>query len=397
MRIAAFAISPPYPPDDGTRILAWQHLRRLAETDEVTLITWAQSCSAEVHRALETTFAGVVLLGRRRLPVGIAARLARRARGLAGGLPPWIQVMIEASEPAPALDGFDLAIAQDDAAWFLMPAMDCPRIVTRHNVFSETIGALAREATLGAAHRAAWRIDLPMWIRFDRALSTTADASVVTTPEAAAALLRLVPEADVTVVTNGVDVPPEPLPEPTRPVAVFVGGMNYAPNVDAAVRMAREIWPEVRRRVPGAELRIIGHSPTAAVRRLAGPGIVVTGSVPTVAEAARGARLGLVPLRAGSGIKNKTIELMAMGLPVVASPVGAEGIPFGRDKGLIVRDTSREIAAEACTMLERPGEARALGLAARDAVGETFTWESAARTLRETLARVTDSRRARRT
>lgn len=385
MKILAVTIVPPWPPDHGTRMRAWHLLQRLAATDEVTLVTWDEGATPEVRAMLERTFARVVLLPRSAPPLGGATRLARHARGLLGGLPPYVQLLTATSAPCPPLGRFDVAIAEDDAAAFLMPAAGCPRVVTRHNVFSKTVHELAATAGAGAAKRLVWAAERGMWRRFDARLAGIADHCIVTTPESADALRAITPGARVSLVTNGVVVPEEPLPPSDSPCVVFVGTMSYQPNADAVEWLVRESWGAVRDAVPGAALRIIGHDPLPSVRRLEGNGVRVLGTVPDVVAASRGARAGVVSLRAGSGIKNKTLELMAMGLPVVATSVGAEGIPIPEEDGLIVRSTAAEIAAELVRLLTRPDEARALGAAARAAVSGAFSWDAAADQLRGAL------------
>lgn len=117
--------------------------------------------------------------------------------------------------------------------------------------------------------------------------------------------------------------------ESTRPVVLFVGVMNHAPNVEGAVRFARQIWPRIRRAVPEARFHIVGRDPVREVRALSGPGVEVVGAVNSVLPYLRSAWVVVCPLWSGAGMKTKVLEAMAAGRPVVATPEGATGIPAG--------------------------------------------------------------------
>ncbi|NHO19583.1 glycosyltransferase [Acetobacter oeni] len=110
---------------------------------------------------------------------------------------------------------------------------------------------------------------------------------------------------------------------------LFVGGFAHPPNIDAAVWLKNEIMPLVMARVPEARLILAGSNPAPAVRVLAYDRTTITGSI-SDGELARlyaSARVAAVPLRFGAGVKNKVLEALDHGLPLVTTPVGAEGIP----------------------------------------------------------------------
>ncbi len=114
---------------------------------------------------------------------------------------------------------------------------------------------------------------------------------------------------------------------PPDPKILFVAGFGHPPNEDAAIWMATDILPRIRASVPGAELQIVGSNPTERVRALAGPGISVSANVSdeVLADFYRQARVAAVPLRFGAGVKLKVVEALAAGLPLVTTPVGAQG------------------------------------------------------------------------
>ncbi len=133
---------------------------------------------------------------------------------------------------------------------------------------------------------------------------------------------------------------------------VFVGGFPHSPNVDAALFIAQEIMPLVWREVEQARLVLIGYAPPQEVLSLAGPRIVVTGQVPDLEPYMDQARVNLAALRFGAGVKGKVVQSLQMGVPVVTTPIGAEGIGIVSGRDAIVAE-GREALAEAVISLLR--------------------------------------------
>lgn len=140
---------------------------------------------------------------------------------------------------------------------------------------------------------------------------------------------------------------------PTKHEIIFVAGFAHQPNIDAAIWLVNEILPLIRDRDPGVTLSIVGANPSPAVRALAGDGVRVTGAVSEAelrASYAR-ARLALVPLRVGAGVKSKVVEALREGLPLVTTSVGAQGLP-GVDKIVAVADAPSALADAAVELLQ---------------------------------------------
>lgn len=125
---------------------------------------------------------------------------------------------------------------------------------------------------------------------------------------------------------------------------VFFGNFGHAPNIDAAAWLCREIMPHIRKAAPEIALTIAGADPPAAVRRLATHGITVTGYVERIDDLLMRHRVFIAPLRFGAGVKGKTLRALAVGLPVVTTAVGAEGI-FGEGECALADDASSFAAA----------------------------------------------------
>lgn len=174
---------------------------------------------------------------------------------------------------------------------------------------------------------------------------------------------------------------------------LFVAGFGHPPNVDAASWLVESIMPFVWRRHPGARLSLVGSNPTVKVRALAGPQVEVTGYV-SDAELLRryeNARVAVVPLRYGAGVKAKVVEAMQNGVPLVTTTVGAQGLP-GLDGSADVFDDVESIADAIVALLDDDVYWRRQSLRGAGYVQGRFSREAMRRSLEQALA--TDGVRA---
>jgi glycosyltransferase involved in cell wall biosynthesis len=213
----------------------------------------------------------------------------------------------------------------------------------------------AAEAEKYAVHERAW---LP---RFDLLLA----ASEVH----ATAVRERHPGLAASVVPNTVEVPETVRRDPRSPTLrlLFVGNLGYAPNVDAALWIADELAPRLRRDGSSVELRVAGSRPLPEVMALAGPGIEIVADPVDLAPHYAWADLALAPIRAGGGTRIKILEAFAARVPVVATPIGAEGLAVQDDEHLLLADNSNGFAT-ACRRLKedsRLGERLAANALAR--------------------------------
>jgi sugar transferase (PEP-CTERM/EpsH1 system associated) len=134
--------------------------------------------------------------------------------------------------------------------------------------------------------------------------------------------------------------------EPQNNLLVFCAKLDYFPNEDAALYLARSIWPVLKVRRPELRLEIVGSRPPRSVRRLDGKdNIRVIASVPDVRPYLGGASVALCPIRIRAGIQNKVLEAMALGVPLVATPVCHEGLQVEPGKHLLVADGPEQFAS----------------------------------------------------
>lgn len=158
------------------------------------------------------------------------------------------------------------------------------------------------------------------------------------------------------------------------PTILYVGPMSYGPNAAAAEYLATSIMPAVRAKFPDARLRIVGRDPTPALVRLNDlPSVEVLGAVPDMLPELLAAQILAVPLESAGGTRLKILEAFAAGLPVISTPVGAEGLQVanGRELRIAKREHFVERIVE---LLNQPNEGKRLAAAARELVCRRFDW-----------------------
>lgn len=205
-----------------------------------------------------------------------------------------------------------------------------PVVYNWHNIESELMFRYA-ETERSPARRLYAALTARKLRQIEKEILRDALGHVVCSEREREMLSQIAPRARIAVIENGVDCDgfaPDPAQGTHAPRSVvFVGSMDYFPNAEGAVWFAREIWPEVRRRLPDLEFVIVGARPTEAVLALREiPGVTVTGTVDSVKPYYQKALAAVVPLRTGGGTRLKILEAMAAGSPVISTALGAEGL-----------------------------------------------------------------------
>ncbi|WP_158623690.1 glycosyltransferase family 4 protein [Corallococcus llansteffanensis] len=246
-------------------------------------------------------------------------------------------------------------------------------VIDEHNVESQL---LARMAPLSAPPlRPFLRWQFRRVERLERECVSQAD-SVLACSEVDAEQLRALGAKQVHVVPNGVKLPDFVPQEQAGNDLVFVGSMDWWPNEDAVLRLAREVWPLVSSELAPGRLMVVGRNPSASVRALESENdrLMVTGAVPSVAPHLARALATAIPLRAGSGTRLKVLEAAAAGVPVVATRLAVEGLPVVEGQNVLLAESPQEFAAALKRLRNDPDLCRKLAQNARR-MAESFAWE----------------------
>jgi polysaccharide biosynthesis protein PslH len=266
-----------------------------------------------------------------------------------------------------------------------------PSVLFQHNVESEI---WRRHATNGssAVKKLIYGLEFSKMLRYEEKTVRRFDRVIAVSEHDKKLMTAWVEPERVTVVPTGVDTEqfcPDQHSSQEKPLVVFVGAMDWEPNVDAVKYFCAEVWPLVLAKVPGAQFRIVGRNPDRRVRGLAGPSVEVTGRVPSVVEHLREAAVVVVPLRVGGGTRLKIYEAMAVGKAVVSTTVGAEGLDVHHGKDVMLADSAGSFAKSVITLLTDEKLRDRQGRAATE-LASNYGWPVIARKFGEVLDRVVD-------
>ena len=376
----------PYPLTSGKRIRSFQLLTRLAKTHRVTYIAHKNPDPDELRtaaKALRDHDIFPVIVDRQIPPKAGVGFYARLARNLISPLP--FSVVTHTSRQfqramsmVAANDPPDLWHCEWTPYAQSMYRRRGRWVVMAHNVESVI---WQRYAEAESNPFKAWflRRQWKRFVTFEGWAYSNATRAIAVSREDADRIERQFGATDVAVVDNGVDTatikPDESVPPDHRQM-LFLGSLDWRPNLDAVRLLIDVIFPKVRLIEPLATLAIVGRKPPDWLRQEVRTrlGIRVFGDVPEVLPYLRGAGMLVVPLRIGGGSRLKILEALAAGLPVVTSTVGVEGLRLNPGEHVTVADGAEAFAAAAVEAIRRPEAVRAQAARGRTRVLAEYDW-----------------------
>lgn len=381
----------PFPPDRGDKIRSFNILKRLSQMAPVHVATFADDALDMAEEVELAAMARSYRLIRRVKPLllaGAQAVLLRKPVSLTAFHDPDLSSYIAnllATRPISTIYVFSGQMGQyvpdDFDGRVVIDFVDVDS--AKFEEYAATGGRLLRLIEAREARRLKAE---------EIRLALRADASLLISDDEAALFAARMPAADrekatIAVLRNGIDTvtldPTIVAPEPRMldcpgPRIVFTGQMDYAPNVAAARRAIERIMPLVRARLPEATFHVVGRSPKdELLQRNGKDGCHVWGRVVDIRTWLRAADLALVPLDIARGVQNKVLEAMSMGLPVVLTPEAAIGIDAVDGEHFAVADTDAALADTVVRLLTDPKAAKGLGVAARQHLSQTASWQTA--------------------
>jgi glycosyltransferase involved in cell wall biosynthesis len=201
-------------------------------------------------------------------------------------------------------------------------------------------------------------------------------------------LLSYFPDAPVDVIPNAVvDLADRSEIKTRDKLIVLSGNFDFFPNVDAALFFARAVMPLITRQVQGCSLRLLGKNPPDAICALKCDTIEVTGFVANFVASLSEAAVYVCSLRLGTGVKNKVLEAMAAGIPVISTPVGVDGVDVKAGTHYLEALTAGEFADAVLLLLSDPELHQSLARAARATVLEQFGQKTVSAALYRSISR----------
>ena len=168
---------------------------------------------------------------------------------------------------------------------------------------------------------------------------------------------------------------------------MFLGGYNHSPNVDAAVFLAKEVWPRIRTELPSARLLLVGAKPPQGVADLAGGDVIVTGQVDDLRPYFDRSKVFVAAIRYGAGVKGKVTTAMSYGVPVVATSCAAEGMHLQDGSDVIIADDPADVARAVIDLYRDKVAWERMSAAAMAFVAEQNSLENGRRILKEAILR----------
>ena len=213
-----------------------------------------------------------------------------------------------------------------------------------------------------------------------------ADAAIVHSTAEYELLRPEFPNAKLHVFPLIVDVKGTSKTFPERKGIVFVGGYQHAPNIDAVIYFATEIMPLLRPRLPSVRFFAAGSKPPPELYALAAEDVIITGFIEDLNPFLDNIRISVAPLRYGAGIKGKIGTAMAVGLPVVATPLAAEGMSLTDNENILIADEAKAFADAVVSLYEDEGLWKKISQKGLDFAKNTWGAEAAWKILHDILA-----------
>jgi len=153
---------------------------------------------------------------------------------------------------------------------------------------------------------------------------------------------------------------------------VHVGAMNWLPNQEGIEWFIKEVWPRLQQKIPNIKLALAGREMPDKLLHLNIKNVTVLGEVSEAQAFINTGKISIAPLLSGSGIRIKILESMSLAKPVVATPVGAEGVDYQAGKNILIADTPEDFARAIQFLTEHPDEAIRIGKNARELIAEKY-------------------------
>lgn len=373
----------PYPLNSGKRIRTFNLVSRLARNHRVRYLAYGHS-RGDSRRELET--AGIETIAVKQQVPGKSGPVfyARLAANLLSSEPyvvsshhsadfrKAVQAAISNRKP-------DVVIAEwTPYSMYFDTCAHLKRVIVAHNVETD-IWKRYYDNETNRVKKWYIRRQMEKMERFERGAFGSADGATAVSERDAEVIRSFNPRMLVSVIDNGVDLDYFAAATDDRRRSsklVFTGAMDWRPNQDAVMFFVDAVYPLLREKYPGIEAAFVGRNPPGQIARLGTmAGITVTGTVDDIRPHVRDAAVYVVPMRIGGGSRLKILEALAMGIPVVSTTVGAEGLDVMDGENILIADSPVEFVRQVGNLLGNRELAARLGSAGRELVERRYGWD----------------------
>lgn len=380
----------PYPLLSGGQIRTYNLLKKLAAKHEITLFALIKENSERQYiPELEKYCAKVKVFKRSKQPFTIGNII----RTLFSTFPflvirNYVPETITAIRKELASNNYDLIHAETFYMMPHLPKTDIPTILVEQTI--EYLGYESyADRTKIPILKWLLSVDIAKIKRWERYYWESCEKLIVMSPDDKKFIANQIGQTQkIEVVANGVDSAwfaekERHLPEELT--VLSVGTFKWLPNVEAVTFLVQEIWPKIKTQLPRVRLWIVGNAPTQEVLdfQQKDTSITVTGGIPDIRDAFKGAQLLLAPVFSGKGTRYKILEAMASETPIVATEIAVEGLGVTHGREVMLGRTATELAQLTVELLKDKKKRVELARAGREFVTKHYDWESISQTLDE--------------
>ena len=365
----------PYPLEKGDKLRAYNQVKQLAKRHEVVLCALNDDPKVDEQRAFQAlqpycSSINFIKLGKLQILMGLL-------RAYLKGLPlqcgyfhtpkaaRQVDELIERHKPD-MLFGQLLRVAE------YLRHEDLPKTLDYQDAFSagmkrrHDIGSWLMKPIYGMEYRRLSRYEKAIFDDFDvKTIISKPDRDLIPHPQ----------RDEILIIPNGVDHEFfKPVEREKRYDIVFTGNMSYAPNVNAVDYLANDILPKVWQRIPEAKMYIAGASPDPRVKKVGSDRIIVSGWLDDIRDAYAQSRVFIAPMRIGTGLQNKLLEAMSMGLPAITTPLANGSLGAQPGKEILVGSNADELAQHIITLLTDPTKASQIAQSGFDFTNRVYDW-----------------------
>jgi glycosyltransferase involved in cell wall biosynthesis len=381
------------PVDTGGKIRSYNILRQLARDHQVTLLSYYGGQKDSIYEGeIQRELPGAETIYTAALDGGAVTQSLDYVRRVFQAAPFAVRKFTHPDVKRAVATGlaenkFDVAVCDFLSASLNFPEnLATPTVLFQHNVETALWQRMASTES-NPAKRMAYKIEATKMARYERTALRKFHHVIAVSDHDREQMRTMNPSCPISVVPTGVDtqkyaVAPPAQAEPPR--IIFLGSMDWEPNIDAVIYFCQEIFPRVRAEFPSAVFQIVGRNPHSRVKQLASDSVQVTGTVPSVAEYLRDATLVVVPLRIGGGTRLKIFEAMAMGKAVISTSIGAEGLDVKNGHDLILADDAATFSEATILLLKDAGLRRRYEQVAAQ-IAAQYDWSKIAQRFVEVL------------
>ncbi len=405
MRVLWLSHVIPYPPKAGVLLRAYHLLRGVAARHDVDLVAFVQrpllaTFYDDVEQGLEACYAELASLCRsvRFLPIEKNIRPFGQLRTAAeslfsseGYMAGWLdsdsarQVLAEVC----AARKYDLMHCDSlSLARFRSLFPDTPATLGHHNAESHMMNRRAiRERVL--LKRWYFYLESRRIARYEATIAERFALHISCSELDSERLRATMPAAKLVAVPNGVDIDyfASGAAIQRSDSLIFVGTLNWYPNIDAMMFLLQQIWPLLRKRVPNVTLDLVGAGAPAELVDIAkaSPGVQLHGFVDDVRPLIERAAIYVCPIRDGGGTKLKILDALSMAKCIVAHPVSCEGINVTPGKTVMYAESPTEFVNTIEALLRDPERRQSIGRAARDLAEDRYSFDRIGKQFTELL------------